>query len=119
MKCRLVHGNLSHGDAYWSDNVKSLRLTLGVPPTFIINVDNEKCFHALRNVARGAIDMEKSSETSAKLYASELLSYSKSICYCLDVMFEVILWRGRVQLTTRRTVYFPIHFFGWYQSTTI
>lgn len=52
--------------------------------------------------------MEQPSLDSVKLYVNELLDNYDRLCYLLDVLLEVWLWRGRLQVTRRVSIWFPI-----------
>lgn len=80
----------------------------GSAPSFVINVDNAKSYNVLTYLTRGAVDMEKPSLTSVRLYINELLSYWVDYCFFLDVLFEMILWRGRWTIGDRIDLWCPI-----------
>jgi hypothetical protein len=49
---------------------------------------------------------------SIKIYARELMEYGSVICYLIDVMLGVLLWRGRAKLQLvgiTFKIWFPIH----------
>lgn len=93
----------------WEDESEAMKMSFTPAPRFMINVDNVKSHYVLRYLTRGAIDMEQSSLTTVKLYLSEIVSYWSNYCYALDVLADVILWRGRVKVGKTRTLWFPIH----------
>jgi hypothetical protein len=103
----------------WDDESEAMKMSFISPPRFIINVETDKAYQVLCYLTRGAVDMEKASVASVKLYANELISYWKSYCYVLDVLFEVVLWRGRLTIGENRTVWFPIHSLFLFTATTI
>lgn len=96
---------------HWRDKAEAMRkCRLERTPRFIINVDNSKSYHVLKYLARGSLDMEKASLTSVKMYAAELASSYESMCFVLDVMLGVFLWRGRWMVgNTGWSIWFPIH----------
>jgi hypothetical protein len=75
-------------------------------PRFIINTETEKSHAVLRYMAR--VDTEKVCIGSVKLYAKEVTAYWKNCCFFLDVMAEIFLWRGRLQVSKNRTIWFPL-----------
>lgn len=92
----------------WKNEGEAMKTALTSPPGLIINTKTGKSFDVLRYLTRGAVDMEKSSLDSVKLYAKELKAYWKNYCFFLDVMVEIFLWRGRLQITKARSVWFPL-----------
>lgn len=92
----------------WNDEVEAMKASYSTPPRFIINVDNSKSYHVLKYVTRGMVDMEKPSLTTVKLYLKEFLGNWKHVCFGLDVLFEVLLWRGRLYITPNFSIWFPI-----------
>lgn len=93
----------------WEDEREAMQLTFATAPRCVINVDNEKSHRVLRYITRGSLDMEEVTLNTVKLYLRELLSYRKNLCYVLDVLFEVFLWRGRIKIGKNRSIWFPIH----------
>jgi hypothetical protein len=86
-----------------------MKMALTAPPRFFINTKTEKAYAVLHYLTRGFIDMEKVNLDSVKLYANELVAYLKNYCFALDVMVEIFLWRGRLQVSKNRTIWFPVH----------
>ena len=95
----------------WENESEAMKISFKPAPRFIINVNNDKSYQVLRYITRGAVDMEKASIDSVQLYANELLSSWKNFCYLLDVLMEVWLWRGRLQVTKNRSIWFPVDSF--------
>jgi hypothetical protein len=93
----------------WEQESEAMKLSFTTAPQFLINVENVKSHHVLRYVTRGAIDMEQPTVDAVKLYFSELVSYWQNYCYVLDILMEIILWRGRLRVSATRTLWFPIH----------
>lgn len=82
------------------------------PPRFMINVQSEKSLNVLRYMTRGSVDMTQITVQSVKLYFSELVSHWRKYCYLLDVLAEILLWRGTTKLNMfgkAYAVWFPIH----------
>jgi hypothetical protein len=75
----------------------------------MINVETEKSWKILRYLTRGSVDMTQVTVQSVKLYVNELISYWGKYCYLLDVLAGVLLWRGRLHISTNRSIWFPIH----------
>jgi hypothetical protein len=87
----------------------AMKLYLTPPPRYIVNVDNEKAYFVLCYTIKGAVRMNEASIESVKILLSEVLSYWDSLCFLLDVVLGVLLWRGRLRITKTRTIWFPIH----------
>lgn len=104
---------------HWENESSAMKLCFTAPPQFLINVDNVKSHQIVRYVTRGAVNMEKPTVDTVKLYASELVSYGENIFYALDVLLEILLWRGRIDITKTRTIWFPIHSLYLFCSTVI
>jgi hypothetical protein len=82
------------------------------PPRFFVNVETEKSWRVVRYVTRGPVDQQEVSVQSLKLYIQEMLGHQKQFCYFLDVVAEVLLWRGSVKLNifgNEVSVWCPIH----------
>jgi hypothetical protein len=60
-------------------------------------------------MCRGPVNMSVASMDSVKLYARELMEYGSVICYVIDVMIGIWLWRGRATFPILGNVWFPIH----------
>lgn len=60
-------------------------------------------------VNRGAHDTEHCSLESVLLLVHELVANYDSLCYLLDVMLEIWLWRGRLYITRNVSFWFPLH----------
>jgi hypothetical protein len=86
-----------------------MKMALTAAPRFIINTETEKAHGVLHYLTRGAVDMEKVNLDSVKLYANELVAYWKHYCIFLDVMMGIFLWRGRLQVSKTRSIWFPLH----------
>jgi hypothetical protein len=86
-----------------------MKMTVSSPPYFLVNVRSEKSYRMLRYATRGQIDMDDASVASCTLYLKEIISYWTSICFVLDVLVGVLLWRGRLQVSKNRSIWFPIH----------
>lgn len=83
-----------------------------LPPSFYINVNSSKALHVLRYITRGAVDLEEPSMDSVTMYAGELFAYRYHLFYFIDVILNILLWRGRVNLSFRGQairVWCPIH----------
>ena len=93
----------------WEDESEAMKMSFKPAPRFIINVESDKSYRVLKYLTRGAVDMEQPSVSSVKLYAAELVSYWKDYCFLLDIIFEVLLWRGRIRVTKTLSVWFPMH----------
>lgn len=83
-------------------------VALAAPPRYVLHVESDRPFQVLRYLARGSLDMDQASVASVRAYGDELLSYVTDYCYFLDVLFEILLWRGRARLLGY-SVWFPIH----------
>lgn len=92
----------------WLSEVDAMKASYAAPPKFIINCPSVKSHQVLRYLTRGAVDMEKPTVDSVKLYAAEVTSYWTHYCYFLDVLFEILLWRGRWYISSKTSVWFPI-----------
>ena len=92
----------------WTSEVQAMKASYATPPKFIINCRTPKSHEILRYLTRGAVDMEKPSVETVKLYASEVASYWTHYCYFLDVMFEILLWRGRWHISSTKSFWFPL-----------
>uniref|UniRef100_A0A7S0KZP6 Uncharacterized protein n=1 Tax=Asterionellopsis glacialis TaxID=33640 RepID=A0A7S0KZP6_9STRA len=58
--------------------------------------------------------MEKACLRTTKIQANEIKSYGTSICYAIDVLLGVLLWRGRANVSIPLSsivlnIWFPIH----------
>ena len=98
----------------WASESKVARTSFAPPPRFLINVESEKSLDMVRYVCNGKVNMDLPSMESVQFYAKELMSYGPLLCYVMDVGLNVLLWRGRAELTIpllRRTVniWFPVH----------
>ena len=80
----------------WDDTEEATRRLFGEPPPkCIINCKSQRSFRVLRYLKRGLLDLETSSLNAIKVHATEAASYWLRICNFLDILFEVLLWRGR------------------------
>ena len=83
-----------------------------LPPRFIINVQSEKSLELIRYICRGPINVAVASVESVKILAKELIGYGSVICYILDVVIGIWLWRGQIKMSIigrKVTVWFPVH----------
>ncbi|CAB9524093.1 expressed unknown protein [Seminavis robusta] len=95
----------------WADENEAVKLALTAPPRMIINVETEKAWHVLHYCTYGGINMNSPSMASVRLYASEVYEIWRNYCYFLDVVANILLWRGRVNLTLfeySANIWFPI-----------
>lgn len=95
----------------WENECEAAKLALRSPPRFIINVETIKCWYVLHYCTFGAINMEKASMSSIKLYCSEVHEFWRNYCYFLDVMVGILLWRGRTNISVLGytvNVWFPL-----------
>eukprot|EP00980_Cylindrotheca_fusiformis_P026158 scaffold15472_cov117-Cylindrotheca_fusiformis.AAC.22 len=87
--------------------------SFGRPPRFFVNVDTEKSWRVVRYLTRGPVDQQEVSVKSLKLYVQEILGHWKQFCYLLDVLAEILLWRGSMKLELfsgrQVSVWCPIH----------
>ena len=77
----------------------------------MINAETENSWKILRYITRGSVDMQDVSVESVKLYAGEIVSYWKKYCYLLDVVAEILLWRGTILISVfgkECSVWFPL-----------
>jgi C2 domain len=93
----------------WNDESAAMKMFFTPPPRFIVNVDSEKSYEVLTYTTRGLGYMHDASIKSVKLLANEIMEYGKSFCFTMDVLMEILLWRGRLSLTQKINVWFPIH----------
>jgi hypothetical protein len=93
----------------WKNEGEAMKMALTPAPRFIINTKTEKAYAVLHYLTRGAVDMEMVNLDSVKLYANELVAYWKNYCFFLDVMMGIFLWRGRLQVSKNRSIWFPLH----------
>ena len=93
----------------WVDECAAMKMYYTAPPRFIINVDNEKSYEALTYTTRGVGYMHDVSIKSVKLLAHEVLEYGSRFCFTMDVLMEILLWRGRCRLAKTTSIWFPIH----------
>lgn len=68
------------------------------PPRFIVNVKTAKAWKTLRYLTRDATDMSDVTIESVKMYASEVKEHWQRLCYFLDVLAHLVLWRGRLPI---------------------
>lgn len=98
---------------HWN-NLAEVNSTLSFvsPPRFFVNVETEKSWRVVRYLTRGAVDQQEVSVQSLKLYIREMLGHGKQFCYLVDVLAEVVLWRGSLNLKIfgkEISVWCPIH----------
>ena len=93
----------------WVDECMAMKMYYKAPPRFIVNVDNEKSYEALTYTTRGVGYMHNVSIKSVKLLAREVMEYGGRFCFTMDVLMEILLWRGRCHITKSTSIWFPIH----------
>ena len=101
----------------WQDEVQMHKLSFTAPPKCIINCETDKSFQVVRYLKRGPVDMEASTMETMRVYLGEVALYWRRYCHFLDILFEVLLWRGRLHLSyfgfsskdSKASVWFPIH----------
>lgn len=82
------------------------------PPRFLVNVQSKKALDVLRYLCRGPVNMQAASLESVSLYAEELMSYGDVFFYLVDVVWGILLWRGRADLEfgdKKFNIWFPVH----------
>jgi hypothetical protein len=93
----------------WENELKVQRLMYSALPKCIINCKTDKTFQVLRYLKRGSLDMEQPSMDSVKVFMAEIGSYWTRYCYFLDVALEIFLWRGRLKLNDKTSIWFSHH----------
>ena len=91
-------------------------------PRFFINTESQRSWKMLRYITRGPIDMNEVSVKSVQLYFSELVSDWRRYCYLLDVVAEILLWRGRLHFTLfgkDKSIWCPCHSIVLFASALI
>lgn len=66
--------------------------------------------------------MQKASMASVNLYLSEMSHYLRSFCYFLDVVLQILLWRGQAHFSIfghSYNVWFPIHSIWLFASVAL
>jgi C2 domain len=102
----------------WKDERATMKMFLTSPPRFIVNVDNDKSYEVLTYTTRGLGYMHDASIKSVKLLGNEILEYGQSFCFTMDVLMEILLWRGRMPITDNICIWFPIHSIVLYVGST-
>lgn len=87
----------------WLSERTAMMKTFSAPPHFRVNVPNHKDFRMIRYLCRGQLDMEQATVATVKEYAHELLDYVNACYTFVDVVARTLLWRGRMQLTFRKS----------------
>jgi C2 domain len=103
----------------WDNEAMAMKLLLAPPPRLIINVDNKKSFDVLCYTTHGAGYMSKASLQSVKLLANEIMSIQTDICFAIDVLIEIWLWRGRWQVTKTMSIWFPLQSIAVFAAAVI
>jgi hypothetical protein len=96
----------------WASESDAIKKTFTLPPRFFINVPSEKSLELVRYICRGSVNMAVPSVESVKILAKELVGYGSVICYLIDVIMCVWLWRGQAKVSLfgqQFTFWFPIH----------
>mmetsp|Transcript_435 Transcript_435/g.674 ORF Transcript_435/g.674 Transcript_435/m.674 type:complete len:828 (-) Transcript_435:139-2622(-) len=93
----------------WKSESDAVNKTLTLPPRYLINVETEKTLDVIRYLCRGPVNVSVASLDSVKLYAKELMEYGSVICYVIDVMIGVWLWRGRTNVPILGNIWCPMH----------
>lgn len=78
----------------WNNENEAAKLALLSPPPFLINMDSQKSWAVLHYCLHGGVNTDKASMASVNLYLSEISYYWRSYCYLLDVLADILLWRG-------------------------
>jgi hypothetical protein len=87
----------------WNSERTTMLKSFSAPPKFRVNVPNHKDFRMVRYLCRGQLDMEQATVATVKEYARELLDYADACYSFVDVIARILLWRGRMQLTLRKS----------------
>lgn len=92
----------------WRDESDAVKKSCStVPPRFLINVDNEHSLKVLRYTCRGAINMDDPTMKTTTMWFNELYSYGTVYFYIIDVIFNILLWRGRATICGI-SIWFPL-----------
>jgi len=92
----------------WADESEAMKMSFIPPKRFLVNVDNAKSHHVLRYLTHGSIDMDTASIETIKLSVAELKSCLPDMFFILDVVAQILLWRGIIRTTSSHRFWFPI-----------
>lgn len=110
----------------WENESDAINAAMTSPPRFLINVDTSKSLDLLRYMCRGPTNMDHATVDSIKILYAELKEYGNVFCYVIDIIIEILLWRGRTTLkfcilnrNMNISLWFPIHSIFLFTSTAL